>query len=213
MGTTKGAIVASRDAALASLRELRRRKIHRHFAGYLCVLRTAAQTSSRSNLQVNFRQFFEDFLRPGEVPEKTPYFVPFSRSESASADLSIANVAGSYAPSSLRADRPFSQVVTVSGQKNTARYTLPDDHWRRALEHLAFGEKVPLVPLAIYLYRDYAIEVATGDFRDFATVFGGEFGLEEGDGAEPWRDLFEVDGSYLDGLELGEPTAFPDEAS
>ena len=164
MGTTQGAIVASHQATLASLRELRKRKIHRHFAGYLCVLRTAAQTNSRSNLQVNFRQFFEDFLRPGEVPEKTPYFVPFSRSESASADLSIANVAGSYAPSSLRADRPFSQVVTVSGQKNTARYALPDDHWKRALEHLAYGEKVPLVSLAIYLYRDYAIEVATGGF-------------------------------------------------
>ena len=176
------------------------------------MLRTVAQTSSRSSLQVNFRQFFEDFLRPGEVPEKTPYFVPFSRSESASADLSIANVAGSYAPSSLRADRPFSQVVKVSGQKNTARYALPDDHWRRALKHLAYGERVPLVPLAIYLYRDYAIEVATGDFRDFAGVFSDEFGLEEGDGAESWRDLFEVDSLYLDGMELGEPTEFPDEA-
>lgn len=177
------------------------------------MLRTAAQTNSRSNLQVNFRQFFEDFLRPGEVPDKTPYFVPFARSESASADLSIANVAGSYAPSSLRADGPFKQVITVSGQKNATRYTLPDDHWKRALEHLTYGERVPLVALAIYLYRDYAIEVETGDFRDFVTVFGGEFGLSETDGAEPWKDLFEVDGSYLGGLKLGEATEFPSDAS
>jgi hypothetical protein len=156
-------------------------------------------------LQVDFKKFFDDFLRVSGGPERKPYFVPFSRSESGSANFFNENVAGSYATSSLRPNSPFRQVVIITGQRSGTRYTLTPDHWELAFRHLAFSKRIPLVALSVYIYRDYAIEVNVGGFEDFTRSFAEEFGLQTEAAGRPWEDLFEVNAAYLSGVELSEP--------
>ena len=137
--STKGLIAATLQAAAESIRALRRRRIHPHFAGYLCVLRAAAAADSTREIKVNFKQFFDEFLAYGNAPEKRPYVVSFSGGRGTNSIFFNKNVAGSYAPSSLRPGHAFTQVVSVTGSKTDARYTLPSGHAPAALRHLLYG--------------------------------------------------------------------------
>jgi hypothetical protein len=102
------------------------------------------------------------------------------------------NVAGSYAPSSLRPEQPFRQVVNIQGRQ----YSLPSDHARRAFEHLLYSKPVQAADLAVILYRDFGLlgDLLTVD--DLIGIFAYEFGYSEHPGGqtnENFRILFSTE--------------------
>jgi hypothetical protein len=165
------------------------------------MLRAVAVAGRRKDLKVSFAQFFGEFLMYGDAPPKRPYVIPFSLSNSASIFGGSNYVAGSYAAGSLRAGKAFREVVSVSGERATTRYSLSETHVSGALEHLLFGKPVPVVPLSLFLYRDYGLTAAdevAPEQEIFVREFRTEFGLAAlGDSAEVFDKLFEVDSSYL----------------
>lgn len=161
------------DVVEENLRRLKNQKIHRVFAGYLCLKRTAARDGRTSDLEPRFREFFDTFLQIPDAPDDRPYFVPFSDTATSDANRWFnRNVAGSYAPSSLRPVSPLRRVVSIEGR----RYSLVDEHWERAREHITLGSRVPSISLSTFLYRNFAFLRDEPTAEDVLTVFREEFG-------------------------------------
>lgn len=159
---------------------LRRHQVHQNFAGYLCVVSTAAQEKSTKNLSPNFKEFFDTFLRVPDGHFNKPYIQPFNDSDTLETNIWFnRNVAGSYAPSSLRIESPFRQVVEIEGRGREAKYSLREGHADLALEHLLFGQQLSVIDLAVFLYRDFGFPLndnETPTINNVLSVFQYEFG-------------------------------------
>ena len=127
-------------------------------------------------MKVDFKRFFNEFLAYGKPTVDRPYIVPFSESEGLGRIFFNKNVSGSYSPSSLRPGYAFRQVVDVNGTKTNARYTLPEDHAALALNYFLYGQRLSMISLAIFLFRDYAFKIENTD--DYLEILISEFALE-----------------------------------
>ena len=200
VGCHRMAVVVRPEVVNEAVAELIGGRIHEHFAGYLCMLRTATSAGTTRDLRPNFAEFFDTFLAVPNAPDGRPYLRPFNRAGSGPSSWNQANVAGSYAPSSIRAGMPFARVVEIQGQGNNALYSLRDGHAALALEHLAQGHPVPAVPLAAFLYRDFGFQV-DGDpsAAHLVQIFRYEFGYQ--DDASTVSDAFRL--LYADESDVG----------
>lgn len=161
--TTEKSVFLDLEFVSKCLAHLRGRKIHRHFAGYLCLCYTAALEGRREKLKPGFKAFFDRFLAVGDAPESTPYVVPFNETGSAEANVWMnSNVAGSYAVSSLRPQAPLRRVADLFGTGKAATFSLVDDHETACLEHLLFNRRVSAIALAGFLLRDHSFVIADG---------------------------------------------------
>jgi hypothetical protein len=175
-------VVVRPEVVNESVAELVGLSLHQHFAGYLCLLRTAAAVDRPNELRPDFTEFFDTFLRVPNAPPKLLYLRPFTRGASREGVWSNENVAGSYASSSLREYGPFRKVVEVTGGGSQTLYSLREGHTQLALEHLAFGHRVPAVPLVIFLYRNFAFEPdGEPSLGMLVDIFKYEFGYGLGD--------------------------------
>jgi hypothetical protein len=178
-------VVPQRVVAV-SLARLREQQTHTLFAGYLHLQQQATQVGRLSNLRPDFLGFFRRFFRVANAPLGTPYIKPFTEQQASSKNLWLnENVAGSYAPSSLRPGQPFRQVVEIVGRD----YTLPVDHAQRAFEHLLYSRRLPVAELAVFLYRDFGLRNPTSIW-DLIEIFCFEFGYSAVTGALPNRDFY-----------------------
>jgi hypothetical protein len=160
------------------LAEVRGRRIHQHFAGYLCVKRTAARFGRTTKLRPEWKEFFDTFLRLPDASPGFPYAVAFVGQ--GSDQYLNRNVAGSYAPSSLREGKALGRVIGVDEHD---AYFLRDRHWELAQKHLARGTQVPIVSLVAFLYRDFSLKNDKARAADLVRLFRDEFGYpasEEG---------------------------------
>src|SRR6185436_4965691 len=115
-------------------------------------------------------------------PLGAPYIKPFTEQKASTKNLWLnENVAGSYAPSSLRPEQPFRQVVNIEGKK----YSLPPDHAQRAFEHLLYFVPVQVADLAVVLYRDFGLCGDSVAIEDIIDVFTYEFGYATEPGSKP----------------------------
>ncbi|HEY7065925.1 MAG TPA: hypothetical protein VII06_30915 [Chloroflexota bacterium] len=169
------------DTVRACIGELSRLRIHEQFAAYLCLKRLAAYDGRTDNLDPRgWKDCFETFFAVPGHPRGHPYMRPFSSRQRQTGLEEFwfnANIAGSFAPSSLRPDMPIVAVVEVTGKGRNARYSFRPEHWRLARQHLAFNQSIPVLPLAAFLYRDHALlsnDPAT--YPDLVSVFREEFG-------------------------------------
>ncbi len=118
-----------------SLNRLREQKTHTLFAGYIYLQQRACQLGRLSDLQPEFLPFFKQFFSVGNHPLGAPYIKLFTEQKASSKNLWLnENVAGSYAPSSLRLGQPFRKVVDIAEKT----YSLPSDHAQRAFKHLLY---------------------------------------------------------------------------
>jgi len=181
------------EKVAASLGALRDLSIHRTFIGYLCVKRTAVAHGRTRDLAVDRNEFWRTFLRPpGGAPRK-PYIVPFIEEDPSTENQWMnVNVAGSYARSSLRPVSPLLKVLKVSGRDRSTRYSLRNKHWERARTHLAFGAKVPALPLAAVLYRDFGLRTEDPTLAHLLSVFKEEFGYASPKGLLEFDHLYRV---------------------
>jgi len=165
------------DAARKSVENLRKRKLHPNLAGYLCIKRDLRTSSNGKSVKPKFKGFFDEFLAVPGGPG--PYLVPFK--ETASLESSPwfnSNVAGSYAPSSLRDGGAFLKVCSVD--RNTSQFSLRENHAKLALNRFTASQQVPALSLAAFLFRDVIFEASKlPDAKQLLTVFRDEFGYRE----------------------------------
>lgn len=189
------ASVIKKPVVAASLARLREQKTHTLFAGYLHLQQLAFREGRREGLRPDFVGFFEEFFEVPGHPVGAPYLKPFTEQKASPKNLWLnENVAGTYAPSSLRPNQPFRQVVDVNDK--TREYSLKGNHMELALDHLLYGVKVSAIDLAVFLYRDYGIMQSDASVTALVAVFAYEFGyLEEGasDPREALSPLFTLD--------------------
>lgn len=163
-----------------AIEQLRSAKVHTFFPAYLEIRRTAADSGSDTDLHPSWANLEQFLQMPGGPPGK-PNFRPFWHGAwKEGQDWMNANIAGSYATSSIR-KVPLS-VVDAQG----SAYALKKDHARLALQHLLFGEPLQVVPLATFYYRDFGFTTDGPSIGplDLITVFREDFGYTSADNAE-----------------------------
>jgi len=174
--------VIRKEIVARSLARLREQKTHTLFAGYLYLQCRAAQLGRLHDLQPVFLPFFKQFFQVANHPLGTPYFKIFTERQASEKNLWLnENVAGSYAPSSLRPAQPFRKVVIIENKT----YSLPADHAARALEYLLFSKPVQAADLAVVLYRDYGLLGEAVTIEKLVGIFAYEFGYANQPGAKP----------------------------
>ena len=161
-----------------AIRALMRRRTHPFFMAYLHLRQVAArsETGNLSGLQPVWTEV-SDILRVPDAPSDRPHLRPFWATANSSANTYWLNqnLAGSYAPSSLRA--ASLAVVGVHADKS---FSLPEDHADKVLVHLLFGERMPAVPLAAFLLRDYGfINPTKPTTGDLVTLFREQYGIAD----------------------------------
>lgn len=170
------------------IEQLQSRKVHTFFPAYLEIRRTAVEVGSGAGIHPNWGNL-EQFLQiPGGPPGK-PNFRPFWHgSRKQDQDWLNENIAGSYAPSSIR--KVPLNVVKPDG----SGYSLLEDHSELALEHLLFGEALPVLPLAVFYYRNFGFQTAGPSLshHDLVDVFRRDFGFSSELDSEDFEILFTI---------------------
>jgi hypothetical protein len=154
-----GSHIRSAIAALSS------RRIHPFFIAYLHLRSLAVEQGSLSNIRPSWNAIGPLLAVPGGPPGK-PYYRPFSDREvhDPSRYWLNRNLAGSYAPSSVRG--VVLRVVETSNQS----YTLRDGHASLALENFLYDSRIPTEHLVGYLYRNFGFESFESDLPSMADV-------------------------------------------
>lgn len=174
--------VARKHVVAQCLARLRGRRTHSLFAGYLHLRQRAAELGRETDLQPEFLSFYRTYFRVEGHPLGTPYVKPFTEQRPSAANLWLnENVAGSYAPSSLRPNQPFRQVVQIEGRN----YSLRPHHAALAREHLLYSGPVRAMELAVFMYRDFGFLDHHYSPREALGAFAYEFGYAEAPGASP----------------------------
>lgn len=192
-------------AVARAIKTLLERRIHPTFTGYLCVKRDAHRVGRDDGLRPDFTEFHDTFLAVPGGPAGRPYYRPFwDESRSSTKAWYQRNVAGTYSPASAARIPTFTSVIEITGKL----YQLRPKHWELAREHMTFGGKVPVLPLALFLYRDYGLNFDLGAApQRLIGVFLDEFGYAGEERQAEFEHLFSTDGFD------GDPSEYFQEAS
>ena len=169
------------DTVRAGLDALRRQLIHEQFPAYLHLRQRALSEGSFDDIEPVWREVGDLLRVPGGPPTK-PHYRPFSSRNvrEPGGYWFNRNLAGSYAPSSVRSTSRF--MLNAAGDG----FALPPDHAQRAYEVLLFETRVPAWALAAYYLRNYGF------------AFEGQGGPDEL--IQAFRQVFlfasETDGDY-----------------
>ena len=171
--------VIRKEVVARSLKRLREQKTHALFAGYLHLQQRTSELERLNDLQPDFASYFKLFFRVDHHPLGAPYIKPFTEQKASTQNLWLnSNIAGSYAPSSIRPEKPFGKVVRVEGKI----YNLPLDHAEKAFEYLLYSSKVQVAHLAVFLYRDFALRGPNSSpptISNLIDIFSFEFGYSD----------------------------------
>lgn len=187
-----------KNVVAEALNRLRAQPIHPAFTGYLCLKREARDVGREDDLAFRYQTFFGRFLKLGNQPASVPYLMPFN--EKGKPTISNAffgtNIAGSYAPSSIRPTNPLRKVVEITGSGRKARFRLVPDHAKIAAEHMLSKKKIHPFSLAVVLYRDFGLFAQQPNASDLLTIFKNEFGYRDGhpEEASQFEAIFDISG-------------------
>jgi hypothetical protein len=182
--------VLTKEAVRDCIDELVKLPAHRHFPGYLCLVREAGRGGRTTGLDFNYNEFFDAFFRVADGDK--PYFVPFKEADDPNwPTLRFnENVAGTYAPSSLRDTSPLRDVANVDGSGHGATWSLVDEHWIPACTHFCNSTRVSVEALAGFLFRDYAFSAHAPDGNTLVDAFCEEFYY--GRASDEFQHLYEM---------------------
>jgi hypothetical protein len=133
--------------------------MHQYLPGYLYLRWLSGKVGRTTDLSPDWspRSQLATLLAVPGGPH--PYFRPFwNGARNADQEWLNKNLAGSFAPSSLR-DVPL-RVIEVDPA--TKHFNLQTRHWEAAHEHLLFGKQLSVSALAGFFLRNYAV-VTEGD--------------------------------------------------
>lgn len=170
-------------------------RIHRHFAGYLCLKQQSSWDGRTTSLSFPYFDFFNSYFKVGDGMK--PYVVPLTHLEDPDPrELWYnENVSGTYAPSSLRSTAPLLKVAEIEEGGHNAKWGLKEDHWRLARHNLCNGGQIPVESLAAYLFRDYAIKTDDPNAYTLVSAFADEFGYDLT--SEEFTHLYETGDSEI----------------
>lgn len=155
--TTQQTFVLGLHAVRWGVQRLLATPIHGFFIAYLELRRQGVEQET-ATVQPDWHRLDDYLAVPGGPPGK-PWFRPFwDQARNANQDWMRRHPAGSYNPTAIRPGTPGARVLGSSGGKH---FTFPDDHWKLARQHLLHDKKLPVIPLALFLYRNYGF-VSTG---------------------------------------------------
>ncbi|MGW5455817.1 hypothetical protein [Nocardia sp. NPDC003979] len=178
--------VLTKEAVKAGLVALKAQRIHEHFPAYLLLRQLAITSGSLTDLNPDWKDVSELLKMPGGPPTK-PHYRPFSsvNRKDESGYWYNRNLAGSYAPKSMRVTSRF--MLNASGD----HYELPADHVQQALMRLLKFTKVPAWALAAYYLRNYGFAfVGDGGSDELIAAFKEVFAFDQG---TDFDALFDVD--------------------
>lgn len=167
------ALVLTVRAVRWAINDIKLRRIHPFFLAYLFLRKWGLEQGTTTEIKPNWDEIAR-FIAIAGGPPKKPLFRPFQLSPSADSSRLWfnRNVAGSFAPSSLR-KVPY-RVVGTQG----SHFSLNSLHAEQAFEHLLFKEQLPSVALAAFLYRDFVFTGASADGAepvDLVDLFRSDF--------------------------------------
>jgi hypothetical protein len=146
----KPSYVLTVEAVRWALDQLKSQKIHPFFVAYLFLGKWSAEQDTTTEIQPEWTEL-ADYLSIGGGPPGKPFYRPFWHGtvNDPGRYWLNPNLAGSFAPSSLR-NVPARIVDVTDG-----RFSLKSGHEMLALEHLLYGEPVSTIALGAFIYRDY----------------------------------------------------------
>lgn len=196
--------VLTLDAVQYCVDALQQRRIHPWFAAYLHLRQQSARQGTQTEIAPDWNELGAYLEVPGG-PYGQPYFRPFwNGPANAGQNWLNPNLAGSYAPSSLRAVPK--RVIDVVGQ----RFVLRDRHWELARTFLTDDKQVPLLALAVFFLRDFGFRSQeVPEPKDVSRLFLDDFGYQLPNDEEEVAHLYDLtwkgaDGSWFEVFEVSE---------
>lgn len=170
------------------------KQIHTYFAGYLALVKEAHHLKRLNGLGSPFQSFFSEYLRVEGGPPTHPFVRLFLGKVKGVVEESRfwqgQNIAGSYAPSGrggllnmFTLTQGFLGPAGELAAGDQKLFGLPDDHATRIVKEWCSGNKVPVYPLALFLFRDVAIELEHPTTAAWVERFQEEFGYRDATGA------------------------------
>ncbi|MBU8857415.1 MULTISPECIES: hypothetical protein [unclassified Micromonospora] len=150
--------ILDRDAVRWAIRHLTSRPMHPFFLAYLHLRALAMENGRLTALKPRWSDLIPYIRVPGGPPKK-PYFRPMWHKsvEDKSRYWMNRNLAGSFAPSSLR-EEPR-KVIEIENDL----FTLKPNHADLALKYLLFDSQLSAAALGAYLFRNFGFRSTTGD--------------------------------------------------
>lgn len=188
--------------------DLDSRKIHPHFPAYLGLTRLAKREDTIQHLSYDYETYYDQYFRVQadenqnmvvDGSEKL-YLVPFTnpharrmwKGENVAGSISVGTAGRSTSSVGLN------NVVDIDIDAKT--YSLKNDHWELARDHLTYEEKVPTAAVAVFIYRDWGFESdEPPDIGDFVELFREEFGFEDD---RKFEYLFETQTDFTAEMEV-----------
>lgn len=148
------------DVVRWGIEELARIRAHPFFIAYLHLRARSLIEDSDSGIRPYWNKLGDYLEVPGGPPRK-PYYRPlFDPPGNPSRYWLNENLAGSFAPSSLREGMPPMQVVR---KERGGMLSLRPNHEELAFHHLLYEKHLNVYPLAAFLYRDYGLIVSQAE--------------------------------------------------
>lgn len=182
------------------------KQIHTYFSGYLALVKEAHRLKRLNGLGSPFQGFFSEHLRVDGGPPTHPFVRLFLGKVKGVVEESRfwqgQNIAGSYAPSGrgglLNMFTLTQGLLGPAGELTAGDqklFGLPDNHAARVVKEWCGGSKVPIYPLALFLYRDLAIELDQPTTAAWVERFQEEFGYRDAAGSlsTDYKALFTED--------------------
>ncbi|MCZ4579428.1 hypothetical protein O4158_10100 [Gordonia amicalis] len=188
--------VLTLDAVRRSIATLQKPFIHEQFIAYLHIRKRGIEDGSMTVIEPRWGDVSTLLAVAGGPPNKPHYRPVSSRTKHDPSGYWLnPNIAGSYAPKSLRSASRF--MLDSAGN-----FSLPNDHAQQSLEAHLRGKRQPAWPFAGFFLRDYSFDAAAGTVEDlidgFRQVFrfdvpgpGSDFDVLFTTGDEPSIDWFE----------------------
>ena len=196
---TTGSYLLRVEVVRSAIGELSKRRIHPFFLAYLHLRRQASAQGTETEIEPRWKDL-EVYLQVAGAPARKPFFRPFwdTPGQLGAAWLN-ANLAGSFAPSSLR----LIPRKVVAWDENS-RFTLLPEHAELAFEHLLHGQRAPLGALFGYFFRDFALltDGPEPTHDEVVYLFRGEFGFWGSKTDDEVETLFDTSFDPSDWFEL-----------
>jgi hypothetical protein len=172
------------------IEQLQNRPIHSFFTAYLLIRQQAAREQT-SVVQPDWATFGTYFDVPGGPPGKATFRPFWDQARNAGQDWIKHHPAGSYNPSSVRANTPGRMVLGIT--EDNKSYILGDDHWRLARQYLLRDQRAPVIALCTFLYRNYGFQTngVSPDPHGLVAIFREDFGYRPDDDDEEFEYLYD----------------------
>lgn len=165
--TNENVFALSPDSVRWSIKELKKQSIHPYFLAYLVLRRRALEEGRTSGFSVNWDQEIGPYLRVDGGGPTRPFYRPFLNQvvRDESRYWLNPNLAGSYAPSSIR--KAAGAIAGGEGRE----YLLQSNHATTAATILLNGGKVNAYAFGIYLLRNRAFVTTHPDRSNVIEAF------------------------------------------